>query len=193
MADTAEAAPIARIADQTKVYGDPDPPFSGVAAIIAPLKRKVSTWGGDVLIDDTGKVSGTVTGVTRIAGENVGTYRYTALMVSPLSGPAAANYAAGASIAASARLTITPRPLAVTAVADTKRYDGTVHSATLPTVSGLRAGDRAVVSQSFDTAKIGTHKTLTPAVALSDGNGGANYLVILTACSGGVITASGDH
>ena len=179
---------LAAISNQSKIYGDPDPPPSAIAVRLTPVNRRVSTWGGDVAVDDTGKVAASVVGLERESGENVGVYRYTSVSLSGLTGSAAGNYSNRANIAGSATLTITPRRLIVTAVADSKSYDGTVHCAAVPTVRGLHAGDHVLASQSFDSAHVGDGKTLTPAAVIRDGNGGANYQLQLIAHHGGVIT-----
>jgi autotransporter-associated beta strand protein len=85
---------------------------------------------------------------------------------------------------------INPRPLTVTAVTDTKPYDGTASSSVLPTFSpGLVDGDTPGFWQAFDNRNAGTAKTLTPAGAVNDGNGGNNYAVSTIPVSTGVITA----
>ena len=86
---------------------------------------------------------------------------------------------------------ITARAITVTAVADSKVYDGTTNSAGAPTVSapGIAVGDTANFVQTFDTKNVGTGKTLTPSGSVSDGNGGVNYAVTFTTTNTGVITA----
>jgi len=78
----------------------------------------------------------------------------------------------------------------VTAVTDTKAYDGNVTSTGTPTLTAgtLATGDAATYSQTFDTAAVGTGKTLIPAITLTSGSA-ANYAVTLTTVSTGVITA----
>ena len=44
------------------------------------------------------------------------------------------------------------------------------------------------MAQTFDTATVGTGKTLTPAGSVSDGNGGANYAITFVSDTTGVIT-----
>src|SRR5208283_1125241 len=74
---------------------------------------------------------------------------------------------------------IDPAPIIVTAVTDSKIYDGTTASAGVPTLTAgsLIGGDTAAWTQTFDTQNVGTGKTLTPAGTVSDGNGGANYSI----------------
>ena len=64
--------------------------------------------------------------------------------------------------------TITARPLTVTAVADSKGYDGTTSSAGVPTYGALVGTDTATVAQRFDNKNAGTNKTLTPAGVVND-------------------------
>jgi hypothetical protein len=78
----------------------------------------------------------------------------------------------------------------VTAVTDTKVYDGGTSSAGVPTVApGVAAGDTANFSQTYDTQNVGTGKTLAPAGSVTDGNSGANYNVTFANNTTGVITA----
>jgi autotransporter-associated beta strand protein len=85
---------------------------------------------------------------------------------------------------------ITPKPITVTALANTKVYDGNVSAVAAPTVApAVLPGDTANFSETYDTKDIGTGKTLTPGGAVSDGNGGANYSVTFANDTSGVITA----
>jgi len=88
-----------------------------------------------------------------------------------------------------ASYTISPRALTVTASSATKTYDGSTASSVLPTITSgaMAAGDSATLSQAFDTADVGTGKTLIPAIAISDGNGGNNYAVTTVNDTSGVI------
>ena len=72
---------------------------------------------------------------------------------------------------------ILKRAITVTAVADTKIYDGTTSSVGKPAFSGALAQDDTTYSftQAFDSNNAGTGKTLTPSGAIDDGNNGANY------------------
>ncbi len=92
----------------------------------------------------------------------------------------------------SANLTVNPRPITVTAVTDTKVYDGTTDSLETPTITGgIVPGDTANFTQSFDTKNTGTNKTLSPSGSVSDGNGGANYAVTFQNNTTGEIMAKG--
>lgn len=86
---------------------------------------------------------------------------------------------------------ITPRPITVTAVGDSKVYDGTTSSVGVPVLSALTPlapGDvEPAWRQSFDNNAVGTGKTLTPAGAVNDGNAGLNYAyTFLTDMSGAI-------
>ena len=85
---------------------------------------------------------------------------------------------------------ITARAITVTATTDTKTYDGTTSSAAIPTITaGTLAGtDTGAFTQTFDTANVGTGKTLTPAGSVTDGNGGANYAITFVNDTTGVIS-----
>jgi hypothetical protein len=80
----------------------------------------------------------------------------------------------------------------VTAVANSKIYNGNTSSSGIPTVTSgnIVAGDTGNFTQTFDTPFVGTGKTLTPAGSVSDGNGGNNYEITFAPVSTGVITTS---
>lgn len=88
-------------------------------------------------------------------------------------------------------LTINTRPITVTAVTDSKPYDGSVTSNSAPTITdgSLAVGDTASWTQTFDTKDVGSGKTLTPAGTISDGNDGDNYDVTYVPVTTGEITA----
>ncbi len=90
----------------------------------------------------------------------------------------------------STTISITPRPITVTAVSDTRAYDSTTASSGIPAITGTLANsDTAAFIQTFDTKNVGTGKTLTPSGAVNDGNGGTNYTVTFVSNTTGVITA----
>ena len=150
---------------QSKVYGDLDPTLT------------FDITSGALVNTDT--FSGAL---DRATGENVGLY---AIGQGDLT--AGDNYAltfVGDDFA------ITQRPITVTAVTDSKTYDGTTSSDETPVISDgeLAFEDEANFSQSFDTKDVGTDKTLTPAGSVEDGNDGANYLVTFVNDETGEIT-----
>ena len=91
--------------------------------------------------------------------------------------------------------TITKTNLTVTAVTDTKTYDGTTNSAVEPTMSAaLQTGDTTnSLTQAFATKDVGLgNKTIVPAIVINDGNNnGGNYNVSLVNCTIGTINQAG--
>jgi len=79
----------------------------------------------------------------------------------------------------------------VTAVSDSKVYDGTTSSTGTPSIGpgSIAVGDFANFSQHFDTKDVGTGKTLIPAGSVTDGNSGNNYDVTFVNDTTGQITA----
>ncbi len=149
----------------TKVYGDADPTLTYQIT-------SGSLVGGD-------SFSGTL---SRAAGENVGTY---AITVGSLS--AGSNYTVAFT---SANVNITARPITVTAASDSKVYDATINSSATPVITGtLATGDTPNFTQTFDTATVGSGKTLTAAGIVNDSNGGNNYAVTFVTDTTGEITA----
>jgi hypothetical protein len=105
---------------------------------------------------------------------NVGTGKTLTPVGTVSDGNGGANY--NITFAAVTTGEIDPAPITVTAVTDTKPYDGTTSSVGAPTYTALAAGDTtASFSQTFDTRNVGTGKTLTPAGVVNDGNSGLNY------------------
>jgi hypothetical protein len=85
---------------------------------------------------------------------------------------------------------IIPKPITVTAVTDTKVYDGTNTSIGIPNFSpALISGDTANFSQVFNDKNVGAGKTLIPTGSVNDGNTGTNYDVTFVNETNGVITA----
>ena len=106
-----------------------------------------------------------------------------------LSGAEAANY----SLTQPTRhANISAKPVTISAVTESKGYDGTVNSAQVPTISlstPLVSGDTAAgLTQDFDTRNVGINKTIAPIGRVSDGNGGANYAYTYVAVTTGTIT-----
>ncbi|MGO9468906.1 MAG: YDG domain-containing protein, partial [Isosphaeraceae bacterium] len=82
-----------------------------------------------------------------------------------------------------------PAALVITAVSNTKVYDGTTSAAAMPMVWGLQGSDTVSdLSETYDTPNAGTGKTLSVATySINDGNGGNNYTVTKVANDTGVI------
>jgi hypothetical protein len=106
-----------------------------------------------------------------------------------LSGADQGNYTVNSTATTSAD--ISPRPIGVTAVTDSRIYNGTTASAGVPSVTSgmLVGGDTPGFAQAFDTKNVGTGKTLTAAGVVSDGNSGNNYAVTFHASTTGEIQA----
>src|SRR5207253_2606393 len=101
------------------------------------------------------------------SNKNVGTGKTLTPAGSVNDGNSGANYTVTfASVATGA---ITARAITVSAVSDTKAYDGTTNSAGIPalTSGSLAGGDTAAFSQSFNSKTVGTGKLLTPAGSVS--------------------------
>jgi hypothetical protein len=118
---------------------------------------------------------------------NVGSGKAVTVTGVALGGADAGNYTLSQPSGLTAN--ITAKALSITAISDTKLYDGNTSSANSPSVSGLVGGDSVAATQTFDTKNAGTGKTLTvTAYTVSDGNGGANYTVTTHTDTTGVIT-----
>ena len=86
---------------------------------------------------------------------------------------------------------ITAEALTITAVTNTKTYDGTTSAAMVPDITsgGLAPGDTADFVEMYNTPNVGTGLTLTPSGIVNDGNGGNNYTYTFLSIATGVITA----
>jgi uncharacterized protein YfiM (DUF2279 family) len=102
-------------------------------------------------------------------------------------GNAGGNYAV--STVTSTAGVISQASLTITAVANTKIYDGSTSAAATPTTSGLQGSDSVSgLVETYDTKNAGTGKTLSvSAYTVNDGNSGANYTVSTVANTAGVI------
>jgi hypothetical protein len=136
--------------------------------------------GGDALTDSYASAS--------FANKNFGNKTVTVSGIA-ISGADAGNYALS-STTATTTATITKKPLTVTAVTDSRIYDGTVASNKVPLIStSLAVGDTASLAETFDTKDVGTGKTMKPTAVVNDGNSGDNYAVTLVNNLTGVIGA----
>jgi hypothetical protein len=136
---TVNKAPLTIKADQkSKEYGDTDPAFT--AQVIT----------GTVVSGDV--ATGTL---TRVPGESAADYA-----ISKGTYTFGDNYT---ETFVTANLTITKRPVSVTAVAETKTYNGNTNSDNMPTVGALVNGDIINNSpvQVYDNANAGSNHVLT--------------------------------
>jgi predicted outer membrane repeat protein len=89
----------------------------------------------------------------------------------------------------SSQLTVNREALTITAVANTKVYDGTTIAAALPTITSgsLATGDTDNFTESYSTKNAGTGLTLTPSGSVDNGKS-KNYTITFVSVSTGVIT-----
>jgi hypothetical protein len=153
------------------------------ATLVIGTPTLVGVIGADVVSLVTGSATGS------FADKNIGSAKTVTIAGLTLVGANAGNYIL---TQPTRTANITKRPITVTAVTDTKTYDGTTNSTGVPTLSGgtpLAPGDTAPAwTQSFDNRNVGTGKTLTPAGAINDGNTGLNYAYTFAPNTSGVIT-----
>jgi hypothetical protein len=168
----AQLTPAVSVADKT---------YDGTTGAVIVSRSLTGVIGAE----DVSLVNGSAAFVDR----NAGTGKTVTVVGLALTGTDAGNYAL-ASTGATTQATISPRPVTVTAAAETRTYDGTTAATGTPTITAgdLVGGDTGAWTQSFDTRHAGTGKTLTPAGAVSDGNGGGNYAVTFAPAASGTIS-----
>ncbi len=85
---------------------------------------------------------------------------------------------------------ITPASLTLTALTNTKTYDGASSASVTPTVVGLLGSDTVTnLSETYNNKNAGTGKTLSvTGYTINDGNGGGDYAVTTVNNTTGVIT-----
>ena len=142
----------------------------------------VGVYPGDSVSLDATAAAGT------FGTRNVGTGILVIVTGIATGGPQAGNYAL---TQPTPTADITARPLTVTALPDTKPFDGNTTAATRPAITAgtLAGGDTAAFVETYGTPNPGTNKLLTPAGTVLDGNGGLNYTVTFVATSTGTIQA----
>ena len=170
-------------------------------ADITPRPLTVSATGIKKVYDGT-----TTTAVSlsdnRIAGDvftdsytsaaftnkNVGTAKVVMVTGISISGTDAGNYMPNPTAISMADITV--RPLTISAVTNTKSFDGTTSAAAVPTVSGIQIGDAVTnLAETYDTPAVGKGKTLSVSrYTVNDGNNGSNYIVTTHVDTTGVIT-----
>jgi MBG domain (YGX type)/Bacterial Ig-like domain (group 3)/YDG domain len=150
----------------TDAYGNPSSSGLGAQALVSLN-----------VTDGTGNLIGTVTQDIGTAAGN-GSAQFTDLQIDAAGTHTVVVTAAGLT-AGSTVVTVNPAPITVSAVAESKVYDGTTLSFARPVLSSgsLAAGDLPAFTQSFDSKEVGSNKVLTPSGAVNDRNGGLNYIV----------------
>src|SRR5204863_7624867 len=99
-----------------------------------------------------------------------------------LSGPDATNYMLGSATTITTA-TVTPAPLAATVTASNKVYDATTAATINCSLTGVLGGDLvtcAAASAVFNTAAVGTGKTVTASGLALGGSGAGNYTLANT-------------
>ncbi len=135
--------------------------------------------------DEVNLKSGTAT----VNSRNVGTYNAFISSTLALGGGDAANYSL---IDGAVNVSINPALLTISAVPETRIYDGTNYSTASVIYEGLQSGDLLTgLVQEFDSIHAGERiLTITPDYSLSDGNGGLNYNVVLNTATGTITPAT---
>jgi hypothetical protein len=137
----------------------------------------------------------TVTAVQAFDSRHASSVHGRILSVSPgytvNDGNGGANYEVDSS--GTALGTIDKAPLDISAVTQTRPYDGSTTSTATPTESGLQGDDTVTgKTQAFDSRKasiVGGRTLTVTAYAVNDGNGGANYSVTLHTAAGTITKA----
>jgi hypothetical protein len=122
--------------------------------------------------------------------ERVGNNKNVSLHDFSLIGSAASNYSIDYN---PIKANITARPITITAVSNSKVYNGTTSASATPTLASGTIADNqtATYSETYDNANIGTGKTLTPSVTIKDAglvDVTTNYTVTANAVTTGSIT-----
>ncbi len=143
--------------------------------------KLTSVLPGDSVTLNTAGASG------NFANKNVGTGITVTVSGLTLAGPQAADYTSAATTTAN----ITPAPLTVTALANTKTYDGTTSAAATPAITKgkLFGTDTAGFSEAYTTINARAALTLTPSGLVNDGDGGHDYAVTFKSAARGTIKA----
>jgi trimeric autotransporter adhesin len=177
---------------------------AGLTASISPAALTVSASASNKVYDGTTAATAALTD-NRFSGDSLSVSATSAsfadknagngktVTVSGLSigGADAGNYTLGSNTATTTA-NITPAPLTLGAVTDTKTYDGTVTSTGTVQVAGLAGGDTiGNTSQSFDSKNAGARTlAVNGGYTINDGNNGNNYTVTTTTADGRITKAS---
>ena len=152
--------------------------------------------GGNLTVTGVNGETFTATGSGTLSTANVQTSQHLSsvgtLVLAPVSGDLTSNYNPLAT--AHTSVSVTPAPLAINAVSDTKTYDGTAVSSATPTVGTLYGTDSVTgATQAFASANVlGTNLSTLDVTGytVNDGNGGHNYTVTSNTASGTINPAA---
>lgn len=162
--------------------------LAGTAALLAAEAPGTGTTGdGKPYTGDTVTLGGTTVGA--FGNKHAGNAKPVTVTGATLAGAQAGNYTLTAPTGLAGN--ITQLPITVTAVTASKVWDGTTNATGTPTLSPvLVAGDTTtVLAQAFQDPGAGVgNKVIVPSIAITDGNGGANYAVTLVNFLSGTIT-----
>ncbi|MBV9589955.1 MAG: hypothetical protein JO310_10170 [Hyphomicrobiales bacterium] len=139
-----------------------------------------------VFIGDTVSLSG---GTALFSDKNVGTGKTVSVTGLSLAGGDAGNYVLSSS-AVTALANITPATLTISAVSDTKVFDGTTNSMGNALAMGLKGDDTVSgLAEHFDSTNAGKRILSFGALSVNDGNGGGNYILdVVNPTASGTIT-----
>ena len=131
----------------------------------------------------------TLTGTGVLANKNVGKETITGIGTLALGGANAGNYEIVVG-RPDTYVTVTKADLTVSAVTQTKLFDGTVTSTGTPTVIGLQTGDSIIgtLMQAYGSKNVlgtnGSTLSVTNYSGVNDGNNGGNYNVVIETAKG---------
>jgi hypothetical protein len=168
---TANITPFAAVLTGTRVY---DALKDGDSSILSVS----NAFAGDTV--------NVASGVGTIASKNVGNETITNFGTLTLGNNPLGDYTL---VGARGTVIVTPLRLTVTAVPDTKPYDGTPTSAAMPiiTTGALKGTDIGAFTESYGGKNAGIGLTLSPTGLVTDGNGGNNYIVTFAPIMTGII------
>ncbi len=158
-----------------------DRTYDGTTADAATLNPLPGVLSGDSVTDSYIAAN--------FADKDVGTAKTVTVTGISLGGSSAADYSVNGTATATA--TISPALLTISAVTDSRTYNGTASSTVAPTVAGLFSGDTVTgASQSFNTKDVNaTTLSVNTGYTVNDGNGGNNYAVATDTASGSISSA----
>ena len=130
----------------------------------------------------------TTGGIGTFAGKNVGTSLTVTLAGLALGGAQGGDYVVNLN-SISMTANITPAPLTIAAVANTKTYTSTTAASATPTVTGLKSGDTVTgLVEVYADRNAASGKTLSlSAYTVNDGNSGKNYSISTASNATGII------